>query len=86
MDLREQVIAIIAEKAVLDVTDITPDSTIAALGMDSLGLVEAIFALEEAFDITIPFNANDPAQSGFDMTSVASIIAGIEELVAQKAA
>lgn len=86
MDLREQVIAIIAEKAVLDVSDITPDSTIAALGMDSLGLVEAIFALEEAFDITIPFNANDPAQSGFDMTSVASIIAGIEELVAQKAA
>ncbi|MCZ8079456.1 MAG: acyl carrier protein [Fuscovulum sp.] len=86
MDLQQQVIAIIAEQAVLDVSDVTPDSTIESLGIDSLGLVEAIFAMEEAFDISIPFNANDPAQSGFDMTSVAAIVDAVQGLVAQRAA
>lgn len=86
MNLREQVIAILAEQAVLDVSDVTMDSTVESLGLDSLGLVEAIFAIEEAFDVSIPFNANDPAQSGFDMSSVAAIISAVEGLLAQKAA
>ncbi|MBA4352616.1 MAG: phosphopantetheine-binding protein [Rhodobacter sp.] len=86
MDLQQRVIAIIAEQAVLEVSDVTLDSTIESLGIDSLGLVEAIFAIEEAFDISIPFNANDPAQSGFDMTSVAAIVDAVQGLVAQRAA
>lgn len=48
--------------------------------------MEAIFAIEESFDITIPFNANDPGQAGFDITSVDTIISAVEGLVAQKAA
>jgi len=86
MDVRERVIAILAEQAVLEVSDVTLDSTVEGLGLDSLGLVEAIFAIEESFDISVPFNANDPRQSGFDMTSVAAIVAAVEGLVAQKAA
>ena len=85
MDINDQVIAIIAEQAVLDPSDVTLDSTLESLGIDSLGLVESIFAIEEAFDITIPFNANDPDSGEFDITSVTSIIDGIKALVAQKA-
>jgi len=48
--------------------------------------VEAIFAIEEAFDVSVPFNANDPSKSGFDLSSVATIIAAVEGLIAQKAA
>ena len=36
------------------------DATLEDLGIDSLGLVEAVFAIEEAFDIQVPFNANEP--------------------------
>lgn len=86
MDVRDRVIAILAEQAVLEPSDVTMDSTVEGLGLDSLGLVEAIFAIEEAFDVSVPFNANDPGQSGFDMTSVAAIVAAVEGLVAQKAA
>ena len=35
-----------------------------------LGLVEAVFAIEEAFDIQVPFNANDPQKSEFDISTV----------------
>lgn len=82
--IRDRVIAIIAEQAVMDVGDVHMTSTLDALGIDSLGLVEAIFAIEEAFDISVPFNANAPDQSGLDISSVASIVATVEGLVAAK--
>ena len=49
-----------------------------------LGLVESIFALEEEFDISIPFNANAPSASDFDISSLGSIIAAVERLVAAR--
>jgi acyl carrier protein len=84
MTVRDKVIAIIAEQAVLDVADVAMGSTMQDLGIDSLGLVEAIFAIEEAFDIAVPFNANDPAQSDFDISSVAAVVSAVERLVAEK--
>jgi len=84
--VKDRVIAIIAEQAVLDVDDVSPDSTLDSLGIDSLGLVESIFAIEEAFDISVPFNANDPGQSEFDISTVASIVAAVEKLIAEQRA
>jgi acyl carrier protein len=82
----DRVIAIIAEQAVLEPGDVTLDQTPADLGIDSLGLVEAIFSIEEAFDIQIPFNANEPEKSDFDISSVAAIIRAVEGLVAEQTA
>ncbi|QYK40026.1 MAG: acyl carrier protein [Paracoccaceae bacterium] len=82
--VRDRVVAIVAEQAVLDVADVKMDATLESLGIDSLGLVESIFAIEEAFDISVPFNANDPAQSEFDISSVAAIVAAVERLVAEQ--
>lgn len=82
MSIQDKVIAIIAEQAVLEPSDVTLDSTLADLGIDSLGLVESIFSIEEEFDISIPFNANNPSDSDFDISNVASIIAGIQKLKA----
>jgi acyl carrier protein len=85
MSVKDQVIAIIAEQALLEPQDVTLDATLESLGIDSMGVVESIFAIEEAFDITVPFNANAPHESDFDITTVATIIAGIERLRAQQA-
>ncbi|AHD09559.1 MULTISPECIES: acyl carrier protein [Phaeobacter] len=84
MSTQDKVIAIIAEQAVLEPSDVTLDSTLEDLGIDSLGLVESIFAIEEEFDITIPFNANEPEKSDFDISNVAAIIAGIDTLISEK--
>ncbi|WP_341213891.1 acyl carrier protein [uncultured Limimaricola sp.] len=84
MDLRDRVIAIIAEQAMLEPGDVTPEQSPADLGIDSLGLVESIFAIEEAFDISVPFNANAPEESDFDISSVAAIIAAVERLVLEQ--
>jgi acyl carrier protein len=82
METRERVIAIIAEQALLDPSDVREDMTLADLGIDSLGVVESIFAIEEAFDISIPFNANEPEKSDFDISSVGHVIEGVERLLA----
>lgn len=84
MSIQDKVIAIIAEQAVLEPSDVTLESTLESLGIDSLGLVESIFAIEEEFDISIPFNANEPEESDFDISNVAAIIQGIEKLAAEK--
>jgi acyl carrier protein len=80
--VRDRVVAIIAEQAVLEPGDVAMEATLADLGIDSLGLVESIFAIEEAFDIQVPFNANAPEDSPFDISSVGAIVAAVEGLVA----
>lgn len=82
--VRDRIVAIIAEQAMLDPSEITPEATPADLGIDSLGLVESIFAIEEAFDISVPFNANEPEKSDFDISNMGAIIAAVEKLVAAK--
>jgi acyl carrier protein len=84
MSVKDKVIRIIAEQAVLEPGDVGTDSTLEDLGIDSLGLVESIFAIEEEFDIQIPFNANEPNAGNFDISNVQSIILGIEALIAEQ--
>ena len=81
MSIASQVIDIIAQQALLEPSDVTTESTLESLGIDSLGLVESIFAIEEAFDITVPFNANAPTESEFDISSVGAIIEAVDALV-----
>ena len=80
-NVQDQVIAIIAEQAMLEVEDVSLTASLEDLGIDSLGLVESIFAIEEAFDIQVHFNANEPEKSEFDISSVAAIVAAVEGLV-----
>ena len=83
-DVAERVAQIIAEQAMLEPDAIKPETTLDELGLDSLALVEVIFGIEEAFDISVPFNANEPTESEFDLSKVANIVAGVKALIAAK--
>ena len=82
--VKDRVITIIAEQAMLEPGDLSEDATLDDLGIDSLGVVESIFAIEEAFDIQVPFNANEPEASDFDISSVRAIVAAVERLRAEQ--
>ena len=84
MSIEDQVIVILAEQAMIEPQDVTLDSTLEELGIDSMGIVEVIFAIEETFDVTVPFNANTPAESDFDVTTVRSIVDGVARLKAEQ--
>ncbi|MEN8894661.1 MAG: acyl carrier protein [Yoonia sp.] len=85
MTTQDQIIAILADQAMLEPSDIGLENSLEELGIDSMALVESIFAIEEVFDITVPFNANAPGDSAFDISSVAAIIAAVDKLKAEQA-
>ena len=84
MVIKDKVIEIIAEKALLKPIDIGLDSTINDLGLDSLGIVETVFALEEHFEIDIDINFNKIEDSKFDISTVRTIIISVEKLIISK--
>lgn len=84
MTLEEQILEIIADQALMDPEDISMDQTLDDLGLDSMALVEIIYGVEEAFEIQVPFNANEPEDSDFDISSVQAVIDGVKELIADK--
>ena len=69
-DISQKVRRIIAEQTMQDIDDVKLESSPEELGLDSLKIVDIIFELEEEFDISIPFNFNDPAGSEFRMNNI----------------
>ena len=84
MVIKDKVIEIIAEKALLKPIEIELDSTINDLGLDSLGIVETVFALEEYFEIDIDINFNKIEASKFNISTVRTIIISVEKLIISK--
>lgn len=84
MSIDEKVRKIIADQAMVPVEEVRDDASPDDLGLDSLALVEIVFAVEEAFDISVPFNANDPERSDFDISSIRKIVSGVEKLVREQ--
>lgn len=76
MDVKTEVLVIINDLFMEDMSDIMDEDLYDAGVLDSMGTVELIVALEDKFDITIPvseFGRND-------WNTTAKIVAGIEEL------
>ena len=84
MTIQDTVIEILAEKALLKPGDVKLDFSISDLGLDSLGVVEIIFALEEQFDIEIDINFNNLNSNDFDISTVQEIIKSIEKILKNK--
>ena len=84
MSISEKILQIISEQSLLNPIEVQLDATLETLGIDSLGVVESIYAIEEEFNIEVPFNANSPEESEFDMSSVLSIIKAVEKLVLEQ--
>ena len=83
-EIETAVITILAAQLLLPTSEIAPDARLDDLGLDSLGKVEAIFALEERFAISIPFNANEPDQPDIDFATVPGIVDGVAGLIAAR--
>jgi len=81
-DVASAVIAVIAGKVRGGRPQIKLTDKLEDLGLESLDAVEMIFELEEKFDITIPYNAND-SRTEFD--TVGDVVRAVEGLLDGKA-
>ncbi len=77
----DEILDIVAQKALIDRSKLTPSAKLADLNVSSLDMVEVMFALEDKFGIELPFNANTNAT---DLGTVGDVIALVEKQLATK--
>ena len=65
--VREEVLAIVAEIAEMDVGQIAPDALLRDLGIDSLGGLRIVAEVEKRYDIVIPEEAISRIRSMTDI-------------------
>ena len=74
----ERLRAILVRDYKLDPDQVTPDAPLEGLGIDSLGVAELLFNIEDEFRITLP---SEPVM----LPTVADVARFIDELVASQA-
>ncbi len=81
-DIESDIFDIIAEKAAVDREKIHATAKLEDLEVESLDVVEIIFAIEEKFDVDIPFNANDQE---LEFKTVNDVVKAVEGLITESA-
>ena len=66
----------------VDAAAVGPQAALDQLGLDSLALMEFVFAVEDRFDVRIPEDRLDPRQAGVTLAQLALLI---DEAIAVKA-
>ena len=79
----EQLQTLLVQRFDADAARITPDVAVTDMGLDSLTLMEFIFAAEDHFALRLPEEKLDPRQAGLTLAEVAT---AIDQELAQKQA
>lgn len=77
----DDILDIVAEKAMVDRSKLVPEAKLSDLEISSLDMVEVIFALEDKLGIQLPFNANVDAN---EFQTLGDVIAAVEKQLAAK--
>jgi acyl carrier protein len=70
---------IIANQSSRTPEDITDESDLASLGLESLDLLEIVYEIETQFNIHIPYNAN--ASERLPLTTVGEVVRAVEAVI-----
>jgi acyl carrier protein len=76
--VESDIFEIIADKAAVERDKVISNASLEELEIESLDVVEIIFAIEEKFDIHVPFNAND---QDLEFDTVGDVVKAIENLI-----
>jgi len=83
MDVLHEVREVIAKQARVPVEQLGPDTKLADIGIESLDVIEIVFALEEKFGVSLPFNANESAAEEFE--TIGKVAKALQTVVGEKA-
>jgi acyl carrier protein len=95
VEVIDDVRTIIAKSLKMPVEQLTPEKRLDELGVESLDVIEIVFDLEEKFNISIPFQANEgtrlkiPGKNGeqvMEFSTVGEVAKVVEALIETQAA
>ncbi len=79
----DTVAAVLGEQFHVDADRIQPDAPLQTLGLDSLSLMEFVFAIEDRFGLRIPEDRLDPRQAELTLGGLCTVL---DEELAQRPA
>jgi acyl carrier protein len=79
--VESDVFDIIAEKSAVERSKLSLDAKLKDLEIESLDVVEIVFAVEEKFDIHVPYNANDQE---LEFDTVGDVVTAVQKLVSEE--
>ncbi len=79
----KRILEIVGKETGIDVAALRPESTIDDLGIASLDLTQALFAIESEFDIEIPLVPN---RTGAEFTTIGGLVCHVMAVLDQPAA
>jgi acyl carrier protein len=74
--------SVLIDQFQVDAGAVSPQATLDQLGLDSLALMEFVFAVEDRFNVRIPEDRLDPRQAGITLERLATLL---DEAIAAKA-
>ena len=74
MTTLERLCAILAKDYAVEATTLTPDASLEALGIDSLGVAELLFNVEDEFKIEVP-------SAPVALSTIADVVQYIDRLI-----
>lgn len=84
-EVYDKVVGLIAEKAKVDPASLSRDTQIQDINIDSLDVVEIFFDVEEAFDISIPYNVNEEKLTdNANFRTIGNVVDTVAKLVDEK--
>lgn len=79
--IAEKIMDIIAKEAKLDRAALTLDTRLDQLKIESLDLVQILFAIEDEFDVYVPYN-----DEAYKLETLNDVVEGVSRLMAEKKA
>ena len=79
--IEERVLGLVGEQAGVDPKEISLFSKFEDLNLDSVAIVELIFSLEEAFNVSIPFEGLDESELKRNFHTISSLIDHLKGLL-----
>lgn len=80
----KDIFEIVAKQAKVEPSTLTADMQLSDLNLQSIDVVELVFAIEEKFDIQVPYSPSDQDSAGISFKSVGEIIVAVNKLVAEQ--
>jgi acyl carrier protein len=94
LEVLDDVRAIISKSLNIPIERLTPEARLDELGAESLDVIEIVFSLEEKFDISIPFNADEvtrvskpdaDGKTDMEFSTIGDIAQVVQDLIKAKA-
>ena len=84
MDTENDIIDIVAKQAKADRATLKRDTHLSELDLQSIDIIELVFAIEDKFDISVPYNANDLNSAGISFETIGNLVDAVERLTAEQ--